>query len=97
VVHFGERWPVVAEAVIADLQAAFGTEELHTISATLVPGDVVEIGEGAMRGVVPCVVASRQRVAVLMDFLGRQTTIEVPLNAIIKEGDVRVAIFQGRN
>ena len=100
VVHFGERWPVVAEAVIADLQAAFGTEELHTISATLVPGDVVEIGEGAMRGlsaVVTRVLPSRQRVAVLMDFLGRQTTIEVPLNAIIKEGDVRVAIFQGRN
>lgn len=97
VVHFGERWPVVAEEVIADLQAAFGMEELHTISATLVPGDVVEIGEGAMRGlsaVVTRVLPSRQRVAVLMDFLGRQTTIEVPLNAIIKEGDVRVAAFQ---
>ena len=100
VVHFGERWPVIAEDIIADLQAAFGLEELHTISATLVPGDVVEIGEGAMRGlsaVVTRVLPSRQRVAVLMDFLGRQTTIEVPLNAILKEGDVRTAVFQGRN
>src|ERR1017187_7144355 len=47
VVHFGERWPVIDAAVIADLQAAFGSEELHTITTTLAPGGVVGIGEGA--------------------------------------------------
>ena len=96
VVHFGERWPVIDAAVIADLQAAFGSEELHTITTTLAPGDVVEIGEGAMRGlsaVVTRVVPSRDRVAVLMEFLGRQTTIEVPVNFVIKEGDARARIF----
>ena len=96
VVHFGTRWPVIDAGVIADLQQAVGTEELRTIPTTLQPGDAVEIAEGAMRGlsaVVTRVIPSRERVAVLMEFLGRQTTIEVPVNLIVKEGDVRSRAF----
>jgi transcriptional antiterminator RfaH len=96
VVHFGERWPVIEAAVIADLQATVGVEELRTISTGLAPGDIVEIAEGSMRGlsaVVSRVMPSRERVAVLMDFLGRQTTIEVSVNALIKEGDLRATAF----
>lgn len=96
VVHFRDRWPVIEESVIADLRQAFGVEELHTIPSTLRPGDSVEIGEGAMRGlraVVSRVMPGRERVAVLLEFLGRQTTIEVPVNFVIKEGDVRERAF----
>jgi transcriptional antiterminator RfaH len=96
VVHFGARWPVIEAAVIEDLKQAVGTEELHTISAAFQPGDAVEIGEGAMRGlraVVSRVIPSRERVALLLDFLGRQTTIEVPANFVVKEGDVREGAF----
>lgn len=99
VVHFGERWPVIETGVIADLQSAFGANELHTISAELLPGDAVQIAEGSMRGlraVVSRVMPSRERVAVLMEFLGRQTTIEVSAHSLIKEGDVRATVFQGR-
>ena len=35
----------------------------------------------------------QERVAVLLEFLGRQTTIEVPVNFIIKEGDARERAF----
>ncbi|HEY5044017.1 MAG TPA: transcriptional activator RfaH [Verrucomicrobiae bacterium] len=97
VVHFGDRWPVIPEAVIRELRQAFGLSELHTISTALLPGDVVQIAEGAMRGlraVISRVMPGRERVTVLMEFLGRQTTIEVPLNSVIKEGDARAAIFQ---
>lgn len=96
VVHFGDRWPVIEASVIADLQASVGTEELHTISTGLAPGDIVEIAEGSMRGLsalVSRIIPSRGRVAVLMDFLGRQTTIEVPVHALLKEGDVRATAF----
>jgi transcriptional antiterminator RfaH len=98
VVHFGQRWPVIAEGIIEDLKLAVGTEELHTIATALQPGDSVEIGEGAMRGlqaVVSRVMPSRERVAVLLEFLGRQTTIEVPANFLIKEGDVREQMLPG--
>jgi len=96
VVHFGSRWPVIEEAVIEELKSAIGPEELHVISTTLHPGDVVEIAEGAMRGlhaVVSRVLPSRARVAVLLEILGRQTTIEVPANLLIKEGNAREGFF----
>jgi transcriptional antiterminator RfaH len=100
VVHFGERWPVIAEQVIAELQAAVGADELHTISATLSPGDAVQIAEGSLRGlhaVVARVMPGQERIAVLLEFLGRQTTIQVPANALLKEGDARATVFQERN
>jgi transcriptional antiterminator RfaH len=99
VIHFGHRWPVIPEATIAELQQAVGENELRTISATLMPGDVVEIADGAMRGlsaVVSRVIPSRERVAVLMDFLGRQTTIEVPVYSVIKEDNARATAFPAR-
>jgi len=96
VLHFGARWPVIEDAIIVDLKQAVGAEELHVISARLQPGDAVEIAEGAMRGlsaVVSRVMPSRERVAVLLDFLGRKTTIEVPAKYLIKEGDAREQVF----
>ena len=98
VVHFGERWPAIPEAIIRDLQQAVGTEELRTIPETFVPGDEVEITEGAMRGlraVVTRVLPGRERIAVLMEFLGRQTMVELPRHFLAKEGDERAGIFTG--
>jgi transcriptional antiterminator RfaH len=95
VVHFGTRWPVIEDAIIEDLRQAVGADELHVIASTLQPGDEVEITEGAMRGlraVVSRVMPSRERVAVLLEFLGRQTTIEVSANFLLKEGDARDGI-----
>jgi transcriptional antiterminator RfaH len=96
VVHFGSRWPVIDDAIIQDLKQAVGADELHVIAGNLQPGDAVEIGAGAMRGlhaVVSHVMSSRDRVAVLLDFLGRQTTIEVPSHLVVKEGDARSRLF----
>jgi len=80
VVHFGDRWPTIPDRVIAQLQAAMGGKELRVIEDTLHPGDVVQIAGGAMCGleaVVTRVIPARQRVAVLLEFLGRQTTAEI--------------------
>lgn len=96
VVHFGSRWPVIEDAIVEDLRQAIGAEGMHVIAATVRPGDTVEIGAGAMRGlqaVVSRVLPSRERVAVLLDFLGRQTMIEVPANLVIKEGDARTGLL----
>jgi transcriptional antiterminator RfaH len=80
VVHFGGRWPTIPEAAIDELRGAMEGEELRTIENALHPGDIVEISCGAMSGlqaVVSRVTPARQRVAVLLDFLGRQTTLEL--------------------
>jgi transcriptional antiterminator RfaH len=98
VVHFGERWPAIPDAVILELQQAVGATGLHTIPENLKPGDEVEITEGAMRGlraVVTRVMPGRERITVLMEFLGRQTMIELPRHFLVKEGDERAGIFTG--
>ena len=96
VVHFGERWPTIPETVVEELRRAVGENELHVIRAELEPGDAVQIVEGTMcglRAVVSRVMPGRQRVAVLMEFLGRQTMIEVPTSFLIKEGESRTEIL----
>jgi transcription antitermination factor NusG len=48
---------------------------------------------GGLQAVVSSVKPGRERVAVLMEFLGRQTSIELPADAIIKPGCERSKIL----
>ena len=98
VVHFGERWPAIPEEIIRELQQAVGATGLRTIPAEFTPGDEVKITQGAMRGLAavvagPTVAVRKDRIAVLMEFLGRQTMIELPRHFLIKEGDERAGIL----
>jgi transcriptional antiterminator RfaH len=98
VVHFGERWPAIPGEIIRELQQAVGATGLRVIPAEFVPGDEVKITGGVMRdlrAVVTRVLPGRERVAVLMEFLGRQTMIELPPHLLVKEGDERAAMFSG--
>jgi transcriptional antiterminator RfaH len=88
IVHFGTRWPTVPEEVIDELQSSLGPEDLHVISCEFQPGDCVRIAGGPFHGlktVVSQVMPGHQRVAVLMDFLGRQMPVEVPIDSIVPE------------
>ena len=96
VVHFGDRWPIVPEAVVEELRAALGTDPVHVIREELQPGEVVQIAGGVfhgLRAVVTRVMPSRERVAVLLDFLGRQTTVELPNEALIRDMDERKLVL----
>jgi transcriptional antiterminator RfaH len=87
IVHFGSRWPTIPDAAIAELRATIGEEELRIIDATLEPGQEVRISGGAfdgLEGVVTRVMPGRQRVSVLLDFLGRQATVEVNADHLVK-------------
>lgn len=99
IVHFGDHWPIIPEKTIGELRQSMGTNEPHTISQELSPGDSVRITDGTLRGlhaIVSRVMPSRERVAVLMDLLGRQTMIELTVGSIIKEGNERASIFKDR-
>jgi transcriptional antiterminator RfaH len=92
VVHFGDRWPIVPEAVIRELRATVGADQVHVVRDELQPGEAVRIAGGVFDGleaVVTRVMPSRERVAVLLEFLGRQTSVELPGEALIREGDER--------
>jgi len=86
VVHFGHRWPTVPPEAIVELRAMFGDEEVRVIGAEIETGDEVRISGGvldSLEGIVTRVMPGRKRVAVLLDFLGRQTAVEVEAASII--------------
>ena len=92
IVHFGKHWPVIPDEIIHELRRTLGPENLHVIPAELQPGDRVEIAEGAfsgLRAVVTQVMPARDRVRVLLDFLGRQAAVDLDAGTVIKENDVR--------
>jgi len=90
IVHFGGFWPEIPDATICDLKKLAGENEIHTIvEQTLQAGDEVEVASGAFagfQGIVKRVLPARQRVAVLLEFLGRQSLVELGMETIVLNG-----------
>jgi transcriptional antiterminator RfaH len=96
VVHFGLRWPTISDAVVHELQSTVAADEVHTIPDEFKPGEQVLIAGGAFHGlhaVVTRVLPARERVAVLLEFLGRQTSVELPRCSVLREGDERKLVI----
>ncbi|MCE0497061.1 MAG: hypothetical protein LV481_03855 [Methylacidiphilales bacterium] len=96
IVHFGDHWPVIPEQTMEELRQVIGPAELHTITQGFAPGDTVRVADGTLRGlhaVISRVLPGRERVAVLMELLGRQTMVELKTSSVIKEGDKRAEIL----
>jgi transcriptional antiterminator RfaH len=97
IVHFGNSWPTVPNQAIEELAKAVGNGEIHVISPEVSAGDPVKIIDGTFRGfeaVVTRVMPARERVAVLLDFLGRQTVVELNGGVLIKNAEQRELLFQ---
>ena len=85
-VHFGDRIPTVADAIVEELQDCFGAEDTMTVHDRIAPGDEINIGEGAfagMRAFVLRLMPSRRRVQVLLDILGGPTPVEVDRGSVV--------------
>ncbi len=96
VVHFGWHWPVIPDEAIQEMRSWVGDNEIHTISPDVAPGDDVCIIGGCMHGlraIVTQVMSGRKRVAVLLDFLGRQTSVKLDASMLVKEADGRELIM----
>ena len=97
IVHFGDRWPAIPDDSIHELQLTFAGDSICTVENPLSEGEQVEVAVGAFRGlkaVISRVMPARERVLILMDFLGRQTTAEVRADELIRETDPRQQAFQ---
>ena len=79
-----------------ELRSQFGDNSVYVISTSLSPGDEVQVIGGAfhgLAGVITRVMPARERVAVLLDFLGRQTAVEIPAGSVIKQTEARTSIL----
>jgi transcriptional antiterminator RfaH len=87
-VHFGVRIPAVPDDAVEELRQCFYSGEPMEVEDSLQPGMEVVVSEGAFlgsTGVVVRVFPARQRVQILLDFLGRTTVAEVERRTLIVE------------
>lgn len=90
IVHFGTQTPSVPGEVIEDLKYNFDESCAPLRKMRLREGDAVTVREGPFQGsngVILRAMPAAQRVHVLMDILGRSTTIDLAVTAIVPEID----------
>ena len=66
-----------------------GEDEVRVIDQTLRVGDEVEVAGGVFGGfygTVTRLMPARERVAVLLEFLGRQAVVDVKMEALVMNG-----------
>lgn len=96
IVHFGDQWPTVPSRVIEELRAVIGADQVHVVQEELRPGDTAVISGGPLHNlsaVVTRVMPARERVAVLLDFLGRQTVVELPTDSVVRPEEARKLVW----
>ncbi len=79
-VHFGQKIPSVPDETIDELRQCFESDEPMAAENQFRPGTEVTVAEGPFlgsQGVVVSVMPAKQRVQILLEFLGRTTVAEV--------------------
>jgi transcription antitermination factor NusG len=94
IVRFGLRVASIPESTIASLREVGGGEETVVFNPEPQVGDVVQIAEGAFLGleaVITQVLPAKERVKVLLEFLGRTIEAETTAPKIIPKVSPRAA------
>ena len=98
VVHFGEFYPQIPEETIRELRSYVNEDHVYEVVNDFTEGEEVVIGEGIFKGLSVVVLRpmpGSQRVRVLMEFLGRQTEIEMNKSDLVKPSHkYKVEIFR---
>ena len=88
ILRFGQRYAVIENDVIKNLQQHTDSAEVVVADYRLVPGDGVRIVQGIFKGldgVVTQILPAKERVKVLLEFLGRTMEVEIKQPAVLSE------------
>ena len=88
IVHFGRHIAAVPAGAIEELSRFIGGDDIKTLSFDLAEGDEVTIVSGPLtgqEGVVTKLLPARERVRVLLEFLGNTREIELGLLAVFRQ------------
>src|SRR6516164_8110057 len=88
IVRFGDRYPTIEDEALAQLRDPTGVTEVKELNYEISQGDRVKIVEGLFFGleaVVLRVLAGKERVKVLMDFLGRKIEAEIERSSVLPQ------------
>ncbi|MGI9087626.1 MAG: transcription termination/antitermination protein NusG [Chthoniobacterales bacterium] len=98
IVCFGEQVATVDRTVIQTLRDQTGAEEIVTIDPQLEVGNPVRIVDGPMQGIealVTRILPAKERVRVLLEFLGRSVEMELPTPGVLSVKPVRAHFARG--
>lgn len=98
IVDFGGTMIPVSERVITTLREEMDGQEIRQIDIGVKVGDTVELTEGPMRGlkgIVNSVHSGADRVKILLEFLGRESLVEVNAGKLLTEHTPRGVIAKG--
>lgn len=95
IVHFGTRVPKLDDAVISSLheRCAGSDGDIIVIDPKLEPGSVVKVAGGNFLGfetIITRVIPARERVCVLLDFLGQQIEAELSRKDVVLASPIPV-------
>jgi transcriptional antiterminator RfaH len=93
IVQFGDYLATLDTDTVGALQQQAGGEEIVTIDPEIRVGQEVKIGEGPLQGLealVTCLLPSKERVRVLLEFLGRSVETEISRPKILPVASVRI-------
>jgi transcriptional antiterminator RfaH len=86
VLHFGTHVPAIPDAVIESLRRDLDELKDQVLTDAPEEGEEVEVGNGAFKGLtgqVIRVLPARQRVEILLDFMGRSVAAELSLDLLV--------------
>ncbi len=86
ILRFGEFVPTLDEATIAALREAAAEDEVITVDPDIQVGDMLHVTDGPLRGLlvlVTHVISGKERVRVLLEFLGRQVESEIDRSKLL--------------
>jgi transcriptional antiterminator RfaH len=88
IVHFGAHYAVIPDSVVEELRRHTGSGQLAEVRADLTEGSTVKIAEGPFSGLsalVTQVLPGRERIRILLEFLGQEVPAEVKKSAVLPE------------
>lgn len=86
IVRFGDRLATLPEHIVMAIQSKAGAEEVVTVDPSVKIGQPVHIVDGPFQGleaVVTQVLPAKERIRVLLEFLGRSLEMEVPAEKVL--------------
>ena len=93
VVRFGDQVATVDPALVESLQQKAGDDEMVTFNPEIEVGQSVQIAEGPFQGVealVTRLLPARERIRVLLEFLGRPVEMEVSTPKVLPVASPRM-------
>lgn len=98
IVGFGGYPSVLPDVVIEDLRQHVSSDEVITIQSSFSVGDEVDVLDGAfagLRAVVTRVLPAKDRVTILLEFLGADREVHVSTTSLSREIDHPLALAAG--